>query len=78
LKSRFDRRIVRLPIVGALVLALWAGGCGRKTGLDPPPATAVSDKRDPAQRDAGGIDEEGRPVAPPGKRKAIFLDWLID
>jgi predicted small lipoprotein YifL len=74
--------LARIAVVGALVAALGLAGCGRKTGLDPPPAAAV-----PAapQHAAGGqpgteagVDADGKPVAAPGRRRSIFLDWLID
>ena len=71
-----DLRFIRLAVFGALIGALGLAGCGRKAGLDQPPATAIAD---PAQPDAGpGHDVEGRPVAPPGQKKSILLDWLIN
>jgi len=33
--------LARIAVVGALVAALGLAGCGRKSGLDPPPAAAV-------------------------------------
>jgi predicted small lipoprotein YifL len=68
-------RFIRLAVIGALIGALGLAGCGRKAGLDKPPETAIAD---PAQADAGpGHDVNGAPVAPPGQKKGIFLDWLI-
>jgi predicted small lipoprotein YifL len=76
--SRSNRRLARIAAIGALVAALGLAGCGRKAGLDPPPAAAVS-----GPGDAGIVlGPDGKPVAPPsgggGQRKSFFLDWLID
>jgi predicted small lipoprotein YifL len=37
----FDRRMVRLAVIGA-VAAVALAGCGRKGALDPPPSTSLS------------------------------------
>ena len=76
--SRSNRRLARIAAIGALVAALGLAGCGRKAGLDPPPAAAVS-----GPADAGIVlGPDGKPVAPAagggGQRKSFFLDWLID
>jgi predicted small lipoprotein YifL len=78
----FDRALVRFAILGALVAALGLSACGRKAGLDPPPATAAAvpaeDAAAPAP-DMLGTDSEGRPVAAASsQRKHFFLDWLLD
>ena len=72
--SRFDRPFVRIVAVAALlVLGLTLSACGRKGPLDPPPGAAVG---------PGGtlieLDQEGRPLAPPGQKKRIPLDVLLD
>jgi predicted small lipoprotein YifL len=58
-----------------LLLALAAGlsACGRKGPLDPPPSAAAG----PAPTDLD-VDANGRPIAPPGQKKRIFLDSLLD
>jgi predicted small lipoprotein YifL len=77
-----DRRVLRLAAIGALVAALSLAGCGRKSGLDLPPAAAV-----PVQPDTATVegepapDPDARPVAanPNGQKRRIpILDWLID
>jgi predicted small lipoprotein YifL len=35
-------RIMRIATIGALVAALGLAGCGRKSGLDPPPGAALT------------------------------------
>jgi predicted small lipoprotein YifL len=71
--------LARIAVVGVLVAALGLAGCGRKTGLDPPPAAAIAEPTSgaPGGKEAG-VDADGKPVAAPGRRRHIFLDWLID
>jgi len=74
LVSRLERtvRIVAISAF-ALSLGLTLSACGRKGPLDPPPGAAVG---------PGGtlieLDQEGRPLAPPGQKKRIPLDVLLD
>jgi predicted small lipoprotein YifL len=76
-----ERALVRFAVAGALVAALGLTACGRKAGLDPPPAAAAVPTAEgvaPAP-DMLGADSEGRPVAPAtSQRKHFFLDWLLD
>ena len=72
--SRFDRPFARIVAVAALLaLGLTLSACGRKGPLDPPPGAAIG---------PGGtlieLDQEGRPLAPPGQKKRIPLDVLLD
>jgi len=75
------RALTRLAMIGALVAALGLAGCGRKGPLEPPPAASISA---PAGQVANGqatdkgFDHEGKPVAPKGKERHIFLDWLLN
>ena len=73
----FNAMLARIAVVGALVAALGLAGCGRKTGLDPAPSAAVPQQTAGAQPGAEP-DPDAKPVAAPGRRKHIFLDWLID
>jgi predicted small lipoprotein YifL len=79
LKSRTP---LRLAVVAAFVAALALAGCGRKGGLDPPPAAATpaapQGTAPATAENDGGVDEDGRPTAPQGQKKRLFLDWLID
>ena len=74
-------------VLGVLVLALT--GCGRKGALDPPPGGYAFDPgtvRTPttnrgARRDEQKepeYDDEGRPIAPEGRKRKLPGDWLID
>ena len=75
-----NRHLARIAVIGALVAALGLAGCGRKGGVDPPPAAAVAEQA-PGQPGSAavGIGPDGKPVAPPGqKRRIYFLDWLVD
>ena len=72
--SRLSCPVARVAVVAALLaLGLTLSACGRKGPLDPPPGAAVG---------PGGtlieLDQEGRPLAPPGQKKRIPLDVLLD
>ncbi|MEX1083951.1 MAG: lipoprotein [Xanthobacteraceae bacterium] len=84
---------VRFVLFGALAAALALAGCGRKGPLDPPPSAAVAQPAPaaaqvsgmgansaapPAQSGPKSFDADGRPIAPPGAKKPLLLDWLID
>ena len=70
---------MRLAVVGALVAALGLGACGRKAGLDPPPATAAVPDGTIVVPATAGVDSDGKPIAPAtGPKRRIFLDWLLD
>ncbi len=62
-------------MTAALLLALGVGlsACGRKGPLDPPPSAAAG----PAPTDLD-VDASGRPIAPPGQKRRIPLDALLD
>jgi predicted small lipoprotein YifL len=71
---------MRIAAIGALVAALGLAGCGRKAGLDPPPAAAVSQAAPEARPEAGpGLGPDNKPLAPAsGPKKAFILDVLVD
>ena len=81
----FDLRLGRIAVIAALVAALGLAGCGRKGGLDPPPA-AVSDSAVVAEPGAGPgpgseipVGPDGRPLAPAaGPKRTTPLDWLLN
>jgi predicted small lipoprotein YifL len=67
-----------MAAVSALIAVLGLAGCGRKSGLDLPPAAAVSDPvaGDPKQASVG---PDGKPVAPrSGPNRPTILDWLVE
>jgi predicted small lipoprotein YifL len=74
--SRPDRPILRAAVLSALVLALGLtlSACGRKGPLDPPPAS-LADQQQPS---ALATDTDGRTLAPPGQKKRLPIDWLLD
>jgi predicted small lipoprotein YifL len=74
--SRFDRPVLRVAAVGALLFALGLtlSACGRKGPLDPPPASLAG----PQQPAALETDAQGRDIAPPGQKKRLPIDWLLD
>jgi predicted small lipoprotein YifL len=82
----FDRALVRFAVIGALAAALGLAACGRKAGLDPPPAvTAVPVTAAPAGDASApahvgpGEDQDIQPVAAAtSQRKSFFLDWLLN
>jgi hypothetical protein len=76
-------------MISVLAAALPLAGCGRKGPLDPPPGgsqlgslniqTPVSGRAGPPLKEKQPeYDEDGRPIAPEGRKKKLFLDWLID
>ena len=73
----FDRPFLRLALAGALGLTLALAGCGRKGGLDPPPASL-------AEQHAAGTSATGEkpaqapPPAPAVSKKRIPLDVLLN
>ena len=74
--SRFDRPVLRVAAVGALLFALGLtlSACGRKGPLDPPPASLAG----PQQPAALETDAQGRDIAPPGQKKRLPIDVLLD
>lgn len=71
---RSMRPALRLAAVGALMLALGLtlSACGRRGPLDAPPG-AYNTPQGPVE-----LDREGKPLAPPGQKKRIPLDVLLD
>ena len=65
---------IRLGVTSALVLALGLSqsACGRKGPLDPPPGV-VSTPQGMIE-----LDSQGRPLAPPGEKKRLPIDVLLD
>ena len=80
MNSCSSRKLARIATIGALVAALGLAGCGRKAGLDPPPAAAASTQDPIAPADAPPvIGPDGKPMAPPAnEKKQFFLDWLLN
>ena len=83
----------RLPsfvaVIGLIALALPLAACGRKGSLDPPPGgyelepgttktPTTSRSAAPSPDKQSEYDDEGRPIAPQGRRKKLPADWLID
>jgi predicted small lipoprotein YifL len=65
---------IRLAAISLLtvMLGLTLSACGRRGPLDPPPGT-VNTPQGPVQ-----LDSEGKPLAPPGEKKRLPIDWLLD
>jgi len=73
--SRLDRPVLRAAALGMLLLGvgLILSACGRKGGLDAPPAAVGQ-----PQPSALETDAQGRDIAPPGVKKRLPIDWLLD
>ena len=72
--------LVRIAVIGALIGALGLAGCGRKGGLDPPPASVV-DQNAVVQPGQGGaaLGPDGKALPPaPALRRRTPIDWLLD
>ena len=77
----------RIATGAALIAALALAGCGRKGGLDPPPAASYADPAAApnAAPELQEIGPDGRPIPPrpgqaqgQGPKRWTPLDWLID
>jgi predicted small lipoprotein YifL len=55
-----------------LALGLTLSACGRRGPLDAPPGY-VNSSQGPVE-----VDPQGRPIAPPGEKKRLPIDWLLD
>jgi predicted small lipoprotein YifL len=71
--SRFDRT-VRVAAISALALALGLtlSACGRRGPLEMPPGVAAT------PQGLAELDPQGRPIAPPGEKKRLPIDVLLD
>jgi predicted small lipoprotein YifL len=67
---RSSNRTARVLAISALALTLSA--CGRRGPPELPPGTVMT-QQGPVQ-----VDDEGRPIAPPGERKRLPIDALLD
>jgi predicted small lipoprotein YifL len=75
----------KVALVAAAVLALALGGCGRKSGLDAPPQAAVQpapgQEAQPPRTNPLGLfepDPEPGPTAPPGQKRRLVIDRILD
>jgi predicted small lipoprotein YifL len=73
--------LLRIAACAAMAVVLALTGCGRKSGLDPPPGSSYAQPEPAAQP---GVPEElgpdGKPLPPtkPGLKRWTPIDWLID
>ena len=88
----YDRRLLRLALIGALAGTLGLGACGRKGPLDPPPSASLAGEQQanpnpmsnplgsPLGRPSGdktALGPNGLPL-PQGEKKHIPLDDLLN
>jgi predicted small lipoprotein YifL len=89
-----DRTFFRLALIGALAASLGLAACGRKGPLDLPPSGSlagdsqasapttsnplVSPIGGHAKSSEPGVGPDGKPQAPKGPNRRIFLDGLLD
>jgi len=68
------RPALRLAATGALLLALGVtlSACGRRGPPDAPPGVFSG------PQGTYELDEQGRPIAPPGQKKRLPIDLLLD
>ena len=72
--SSFDRTVSRRRDQrAALALGLTLSACGRRGPLEAPPGRGRARRRGRCE-----IDAEGRPIAPPGEKKRLPIDVLLD
>jgi predicted small lipoprotein YifL len=86
-----DRSVSRLCAIAALVGALGVAGCGRKGGLDLPPAASAAQQESAAasqEREARSIGSDLRPSGarsssrnlppPPSPKRDLPIDFLLN
>jgi len=80
LSSSSGLRFARIAAIGALVAALGLAGCGRKAGLDPPPAASIAGQTAAVEPSPGpAVAPDGRALAPAqGPRRPTPIDWLLE
>ena len=71
---RSHQPLFRLAAISALMLALGLtlSACGRRGPPDAPPGAYNT------PQGAIELDSEGKPIAPPGQKKRLPIDWLLD
>jgi predicted small lipoprotein YifL len=71
---RSSNRTARVLAISALALTLGLtlSACGRRGPLEMPPGVVGT------QQGLIELDEQGRPIAPPGERKRLPIDALLD
>jgi len=75
--STSSRPLLRLALIGALALSFGLSACGRKGGLDPPPAASAAGAA-PAATAAPAADAAAQPNGAIPPRKHIPLDVLLN
>ncbi len=78
---RPDRPVFRALSLGALTVALAVtlSACGRKGGLDLPPAAAQAGAPgQPGAEAPAAVDAQGRPIAPQGPKRPLPIDFLLE
>ena len=74
-----NRALARMAVVGAMIAVLALAGCGRKGGLDLPPAAATSEPGIAEPRQGPAVGADGKPTAPrSGPNRPTILDWLVE
>ena len=76
----------KLVLLGAVLLALALGGCGRKSKLDLPPQAEQTRSGEPVvaeepRRNQLGLfdpEQEDQPEAAKGQKRRILLDKILD
>ena len=71
---RSSNRTARVVAISALALTLGVAlsACGRRGPLEMPPSVAMT-PQGPVE-----FDREGRPIAPPGPKRRLPIDALLD
>jgi predicted small lipoprotein YifL len=74
-----ELRLARIAAIGALIAALGLAGCGRKSGLDPPPGATAADTSVSRPDLEPAIGPDGRVIAPQqGPKRSTPIDWLLN
>jgi predicted small lipoprotein YifL len=79
------RPVSSLALLAALLLALGVAACGRKSGLDPPPAAGAQPAPEPDNKSIGsalapsGSRSSSRALPPPpAPKRDLPIDFLLN
>jgi predicted small lipoprotein YifL len=75
-------RLGRMAVLAVAIAAAGLSGCGRKSGLDLPPAAAITDPQAAPPGTAPNGQpvpaQPGQPASPPAPPRRFLLDFMLN